>query len=98
MISNIFMKDSELLGRVLKNMDDFGAKLDKNTDKLYHEIGVCKTDIHKCSTEVKLVQKDLTNHLDNKKSESEGFNRRMKIGMGLIGITFSLYAAVKELL
>ena len=85
------MDDSIVIERVLNRIDKFDEKLDTNINELKDDITFCKLDIQ-------AVQKDLTNHLDNKKSENESFKRRIYIGTALFGVIFTTYATIKELL
>lgn len=85
------MEDSVVIERILDRIDKFDDKLDTNIGELKEDITDCKLDIQK-------VQSDLTNHLDNKKSETEKSNRKFYYITGLLGIIFTAYATIKEFL
>lgn len=84
------MDDSVVIERILTRIDTFDKKLDTNIGELKDDVNLCKIDIQG-------VKKDLTNHLDNKKDETENFKRRVYIGSTLFGVIFTTYAAIKEL-
>lgn len=85
------MDDSLVIDRILTRIDKFDDKLDRNISEL-------KDDISDCKLDVQSVQSDLTNHLNNKKDETESFKRRVYIVTSLFGVIFITYAVIKELL
>jgi len=84
------MDDSVVIERILTRIDTFDEKFDTKIDEIKDDIIGWKLDIQR-------VQSDLTNHLDNKKSETENFQRRFYIVTALLGVVFTTYAAIKEL-
>lgn len=87
-----------MFDKVLDRINGLDEKIDTKTDRIYNYVGECKTEINQCKVDVSGVQKDLTNHLNNKKSETEAFKFRTKIAFGVIGVIFTVYATIKELL
>jgi len=83
------MDDSVVIERIL-------TRIDKSDEKFDTKISELKDDINTCKIDIQGVQKDLTNHLDNKKSETESFKRRVYIVTSLMGVIFATYAAIKE--
>jgi len=91
MIFNYTMDTQLVIDRILGRIDRFDDKLDANITEMGKDITCCKMDIQG-------VKKDLTNHLDNKKNETESFKRRFYVVTTLIAVVFTAYAAIKELL
>lgn len=91
MIFNYIMDNQLIIDRILCRIDRFDDKLDENISGMRDDITDCKLDIQS-------VQSDLTNHLNNKKDETESFKRRIYIGSILFGVIFTTYAVIKELL
>jgi len=83
------MDDSVVIERIL-------TRIDKSDEKFDTKIGELKNDITDCKLDIQGVQKDLTNHLNNKKSETEGFKRRIYIANIIFGAIFTVYVAIKE--
>lgn len=88
------VENSYIFEKISQKIDKFDTKI----DRIYDKIGECRKDINICKIDIQGVQKDLTNHLNNKKEDAENFNRKMKIAMGVIGIIFTTYVTIKELL
>lgn len=91
MILNHNMSENLVTNIILERIDKFDDKLDTSISDLKEDMTTCKLDIQ-------AVQKDLTNHLNNKKDETESFKRRFYIVTILISVGFTAYATIKELL
>lgn len=90
------MDNDKVLNRVLTRIDNFDDKLEKKTDSLHNSITKCNGDINQCKIEIQGVQKDLTNHLENEKKETEGFKRRIYYAVSFLGTMFGSYAILRE--
>lgn len=75
---------------ILDRIDKLDSELDEKMTFLTGEIIDCKLDIQS-------VQKDLKNHLDNKKAEIENSKRKMYFITAFLGVAFTAYATIKEL-
>lgn len=85
------MEDEFIITRVLNRIDNLDDKIDKKMDNLGKEITKCKIDIEG-------VQKDLTNHLDNKKEEADSSKRKIYYVIALLTVGFGSYEALIRLL
>ncbi len=85
------MEDEFIITRVLDRIDNLDDKMDKKMDSLGKEITQCKVDIEG-------VQKDLTNHLNNKKDESDSSKRKIYYVIALLTISFTAYEALVRIL
>lgn len=90
--------DNYMFEKILQKIDHFDKKLDTKIDRVYNDIMECKDDINLCKIDIQGVQKDLTNHLNNKKEETKSYNMRTRIAFSIIGILFTAYITIKELL
>lgn len=85
------MDDSIVIDRIFTRMDASDKKFDTKFDEIRDKVEQCNLDILG-------VQKDLTNTLNNKKDDIERSKRKMYYITGLLGVVFTAYAAVKEIL
>ena len=84
------MDNQLVIDAILNRINTFDSKLDTSIKELQDDMNTCKLDI-------KAVKINLTNHLDNKKSESERSNRQFYVITAIIGVMFSTYVTIKEL-
>ena len=90
------MNDEFVVTRVLERIDTLDAKMDGQIGKMDDKIVGLVEDVSENGKEIALVKKDLENHLENKKEETEGFKRRVYFVTAVLGAAFGMYAAFKE--
>ena len=83
--------DKFLFERILDRIDKFDNKFDSKIEDLGKDITQCKLDIQG-------VQSDLTNHLENKKEKDIESKRKFYYITAFLGVMFTAYATMKELL
>jgi len=82
---------NDITDKIIDRINRSDEKIDENMFDLRKEVMNCKLNIQ-------AVQKDLTYHLENKKDELESSVRRFYIVTIIIGMIFTTYTVIKELL